>query len=259
MPGFARKEAQALAIALGLLTRIPVPVRGEVGAATLGRSLHWYPAAGLVIGLVLALLAALLPGDHLLEAVLITTTWLALTGALHLDGLADCADAWVGGMGDRARTLAIMKDPACGPMGVAVIAVALLFKVAALDSLLAVTPGVFWWLIPVLARTALPLAFISLPYVREGGMGDGLARNVSRPGLALAVLLVLGTLAPCLLLLLLGLWLAVAVTVFALWRRAMIQRLGGFTGDGAGALVELMEVVLLVATALFVQAQSVAP
>jgi len=212
-----------------------------------------------VIGLVLALLAALLPGDHLLEAVLITTTWLALTGALHLDGLADCADAWVGGMGDRARTLAIMKDPACGPMGVAVIAVALLFKVAALDSLLAVTPGVFWWLIPVLARTALPLAFISLPYVREGGMGDGLARNVSRPGLALAVLLVLGTLAPCLLLLLLGLWLAVAVTVFALWRRAMIQRLGGFTGDGAGALVELMEVVLLVATALFVQAQSVAP
>src|SRR5690606_39699809 len=68
----AKQEAQALAIALGLLTRIPVRVRGgasgEVGAATLGRSLHWYPAAGLVIGLILTLLAALLPGDFLLNA-----------------------------------------------------------------------------------------------------------------------------------------------------------------------------------------------
>lgn len=264
MPEFARKEAQALAIALGLLTRIPVPVRGEVSAATLGRSLHWYPAVGLVIGLILALLAALLPGDHLLNSVLlnaalITTAWLALTGALHLDGLADCADAWVGGMGDRARTLAIMKDPACGPIGVVAIVVLLLVKVAALDTLLTGTFGVFWWLIPVLARTVLPLAFISLPYVREGGMGDGLARNASRPGLILAVLLVLGILALCLPVLLLGLWLAVAVAVFTLWRRAMIQRLAGFTGDGAGALVELLEVALLVATALFIQIQGLAP
>ncbi|MEA3301199.1 MAG: adenosylcobinamide-GDP ribazoletransferase [Pseudomonadota bacterium] len=265
----AKQEAQALAIALGLLTRIPVRVRGgasgEVGAATLGRSLHWYPAAGLVIGLILTLLAALLPGDFLLNAkplnslllnaALITTAWLALTGALHLDGLADCADAWVGGMGDRARTLAIMKDPACGPIGVVAIVMVLLVKVAALDTLLTGASGIFWWLIPVLARTVLPLAFVSLPYVREGGMGDGLARNASRPGLILAVLLVLGLLALCLPLLLLCLWLAVAVAVFALWRRAMIQRLGGFTGDGAGALVELLEVALLVATALFVQTQ----
>lgn len=249
----AKQEAQALAIALGLLTRIPVKIKAEVGAATLGRSLHWYPATGLAIGLLLAALALLLPSDHLLNAVLITLAWLTLTGALHLDGLADCADAWVGGMGDRARTLAIMKDPACGPIGVAAIVVVLLLKVAALDSLLAGASGIFWWLIPVLARTALPLAFVSLPYVREGGMGDGLARNASKPGLALAALLVLGTLALCLPLLLLCLWLAVALAVFALWRRAMIRRLGGFTGDGAGALVELLEVALLVATALFFQ------
>lgn len=254
----AKQEAQALAIALGLLTRIPVKIKAEVGATTLGRSLHWYPAAGLAIGLLLTALALLLPSDHLLNAALlnaalIITLWIALTGALHLDGLADCADAWVGGMGDRARTLAIMKDPACGPMGVAAIIVVLLLKVAALDSLLTGASGIFWWLIPVLARTVLPLAFVSLPYVREGGMGDGLARNTSKPGLTLAVLLVLVLLALCLPLLLLCLWLAVAGAVFALWRRAMIQRLGGFTGDGAGALVELLEVALLVATALFFQ------
>ncbi len=50
-------------------------------------------------------------------AVLVLAVWVGLTGALHLDGLADSADAWLGGYGDRARTLAIMKDPYCGPAG----------------------------------------------------------------------------------------------------------------------------------------------
>jgi len=243
-----------LGVALGLLTRIPVRLRGEINAATLGRSLHWYPMAGLAIALPLMLLASLLPAADLLAAVLITAVWVAITGALHLDGLADCADAWIGGMGDRERTLAIMKDPACGPMGVTAIALVLLLKVAALATLLAYPAAIPWWLIPVVARTVLPLVFISLPYVRQGGMGDGLASNASKPGLALAVMLVLAVLALWLPLQFLCLWLVVAVAVFALWRHAVVKRLGGFTGDCAGALVELLEVALLVASALLVKA-----
>lgn len=49
-----------------------------------------------------------------------------ITGGLHLDGLADTADAWVGGQGDRDRTLAIMKDPRSGPIAIAVIVLLLL-------------------------------------------------------------------------------------------------------------------------------------
>ena len=60
---------------------------------------------------------------------------IALTGGLHLDGLADSADAWVGGFGDRARTLEIMKDPRSGPAGVTAIVSLLLLKCAALASL----------------------------------------------------------------------------------------------------------------------------
>jgi len=258
-----REEGLALVVAIGLLTRIPVPRIGEVGPAVLGRSLHWYPVAGLIIGLILVLTVALvpghfLPGNGLLVAALTVTLWVALTGALHLDGLADCADAWVGGMGDRKRTLAIMKDPACGPMGVTAVVLTLLLKVAALETLLTHPAAGWWWLAPVAARAMLSLAFITLPYVRAGGMGDGLGANASRPGLTLATLLVLTLLALGLSTTLWWLWLTLTVVLFALWRLAVLRRLGGFTGDCAGALVELLEVALLVFAALFLTATSVA-
>lgn len=258
-----REEGRALTVALGLLTRIPMPYIGEASQQTLGRSLHWYPAAGLVIGLALALFTALLPGptlpsQALLGATLAVTLWVALTGALHLDGLADCADAWVGGMGDRERTLAIMKDPACGPIGVTAVVLVLLLKAAALVTLLSHSTTVCWWLAPMAARTALPLAFVTLSYVRPTGMGAGLAANASPLGLTLAALLVLGLLALGLPTALWWLWLALAAGLFAVWRRGVQQRLGGFTGDCAGALVELLEVALLVSAALFLTTASAA-
>ncbi|MCK9468299.1 MAG: adenosylcobinamide-GDP ribazoletransferase, partial [Porticoccaceae bacterium] len=69
-----REEGRALTVALGLLTRIPMPYIGEASQQTLGRSLHWYPAAGLVIGLALALFTALLPGPTLPSQALLGAT-----------------------------------------------------------------------------------------------------------------------------------------------------------------------------------------
>lgn len=248
------REGRALVVALGLLTRVPMRIQGNVDARTLGYSLHWYPAAGLLIGLSLALLGTVVTG--LLGAVLIVAVWVALTGALHLDGLADCADAWVGGMGDRERTLAIMKDPACGPMGVSAVVLVLLLKMAALETLLTHSGPMAagWWLAPMLARALVPLAFLSLPYVRQGGMGDGLAAQASRTGIALAVLATVGLLAWCTTVMWCALWLLVAAALFVGWRRTVRRRLGGFTGDCAGALVELAETALLVTSALIIAA-----
>ncbi|WP_173644308.1 adenosylcobinamide-GDP ribazoletransferase, partial [Xanthomonas citri] len=93
----------------------------------------------------------------LLGAALLLSAWVWLTGALHLDGLADTTDAWVGGMGERRRTLAIMKDPASGPMAVTAVVLVLLLKCAALASLLAQAPTTLW-LAPLLARSALVAA-----------------------------------------------------------------------------------------------------
>ena len=112
---------RGLLAAVGFLTRVPVPPRVFADSAARGRSLPWYPLVGLLIGAVLCALDAVLPATRaLLGAALVLLAWAWLTGALHLDGLADMADAWVGGMAgnadtSRARTLEIMKDPRSGP------------------------------------------------------------------------------------------------------------------------------------------------
>ena len=105
-----------LLIALQFLTRLPVRLPGMPEPQQIGRSLLFYPLVGLLLGLALLALEWVL-GDTstLLEAALLLAAWVALSGGLHLDGLADTADAWVGGYGDRERTLAIMKDPRSGP------------------------------------------------------------------------------------------------------------------------------------------------
>ena len=115
-------------IALQFLTVIPIQLSRVPNQEENARSVLCYPLIGLLIGLILYSLSWLLsPVPHLLSATLILIIWIWLTGGLHLDGLADTADAWVGGFGDKQRTLEIMKDPSCGPIGVlSLIAVCLL-------------------------------------------------------------------------------------------------------------------------------------
>lgn len=232
-----------LLVALGFLTRIPVPARVFDDARAQRTSLAWYPMVGLVVGALLTGLFLLLPREHaLLSAALTLLAWVALTGGLHLDGLADSADAWVGGFGDRARTLQIMKDPRSGPAGVTAIVLLLLLKCAALTSLPLENAG-WLWLSPLLARSALTAAFVTTPYVRSGGLGSAL-KDAPRGACVLALL---GVVAACIACGLRGLCaLAASVVVFALWRRTCLRRLGGFTGDTAGALAELVEVSVLV-------------
>jgi len=235
---------RGLLVAIGFLTRIPVPhaVFGDADARA--RSLPWYPLVGVLIGALLYLLAWAIHGwPPLLSAAVILAAWVALTGALHLDGLADSADAWVGGIGDRARTLAIMKDPNCGPMGVVALVLALLLKFAALASAPA-WPGLL--LAPLLARAALVAAFLFVPYVRAGGLGEGLAGSSRTINLVVLMLVAAGSacagrrgIASLL----------VAIALFALWRRACLRRLGGMTGDTCGALAELTEAAVLLAAA----------
>lgn len=238
---------KALLVALGFLTRIPVPASAFADARARRNALAWYPLVGLLIGALLAGAHALLATQPpLLQAALLLALWVGITGAMHLDGLADSADAWVGGMGDRQKTLAIMKDPRSGPVAVVAVVMVLLVKFAALASL----PPMAWpvlLLAPLLARTVVVLAFVTSPYVREAGMGSAM-REAPR-GAAWGALLfaglatvVMGTPG--------GVAAVMAMTVFALWLHAVGKRLGGFTGDLAGALVELVEVSVLVSVVL---------
>ncbi|MEA9556806.1 adenosylcobinamide-GDP ribazoletransferase [Xanthomonas nasturtii] len=238
-----------LLAAIGFLTRIPVPGAVFARAGVQTRSLPWYPAVGLLLGGVLCGLAwCLRDVAPLLGAALLLSAWTWLTGALHLDGLADMTDAWVGGMGDRARTLAIMKDPTSGPMAVTAVVLVLLLKCAALATLLPHAPGALW-LAPLLSRAAVVAAFLTTPYVRAVGIGSAL---VAAPRTSLWLALILATMV-CIAagMAIAALCLGTAAVVFVLWRRACMQRLDGMTGDTCGALVELTETAVLVMLAVW--------
>lgn len=239
-----------LLIALQFLTRFPVPKVNDVDNRNAGRSLLYYPVVGLLIGLLLAAVYWVLDGaSDRLAAALLLFIWVLITGGLHLDGLADSADAWVGGLGDRERTLTIMKDPYCGPAAVVALVMVLIIKLTALEALVAAGDWMALVMAPVLARTGLPVLFLTTPYLRANGLGSALAEHLPRVAVApvvvttaVAMLLISGTQ---------GLWLVItAITVFAVLRGLMMSRIGGTTGDTAGAAVELTETALLIVAAV---------
>jgi len=237
------KLLQPLFIALQFLTILPVKVTEPLDNKQLGQSLLFYPVVGLFIAVALIILASLLSSQaSFVSAILVLIIWTALTGGLHLDGLADSADAWLGGLGDKEKTLAIMKDPASGPIAVALLILVLLTKLIMLSELLAEQNYLAIILATTLARTALPLLFLTTPYVRKQGIAELLIQYQPRVAtkyvvLAVAVLSVL----------LGGFWLLlVAFGVFLVLRYVMQQRLNGTTGDTAGAMVELLETAILI-------------
>lgn len=241
---------QSFLIALQFLTVVPVAIRGQPDPDTTARSLLFYPAVGLLIGLTLVFViwgCGDTPGQ--LTAALVLVVWSFTTGALHLDGLADSADAWVGGVGDRVKTLAIMKDPCCGPMGVVALALVLLCKYTALEQLIANGSWTTIALIPVLGRTAPLLLFLTTPYVRPTGLGSVLTKHLRRPACLLVAVVCLASVT-----VLMGevaVWvLMTAVGIFLVLRMLMLRRIGGATGDTTGALIELIEAGALVTAVL---------
>jgi adenosylcobinamide-GDP ribazoletransferase len=237
-------------IALQFLSSLPIRLPGMPAPQELGRSLLFYPLVGLLFGGILSALNWLMLGTPLLlHAALLLTAWVLLSGALHLDGLADSADAWLGGFGDRERTLTIMKDPRSGPIAVVTLVLVLLLKFAALLALIEQQHGVALIIVPLLGRSALLGLFLTTPYVRAGGLGQALADHLPRSA-GKQVLAVSGL--ACVLVAGLDGFFAVvlAVVLFVWLRRVMLRRLGGTTGDTAGALLELLEVAMLVGLAL---------
>jgi len=250
--GFTR-QGRALLLALQFLTVIPIKGSETLDKKALGLSLLYYPLIGLLLGLLLISVAwfASWLFSPLLAATLVVAAWVLLTGALHIDGLADCADAWVGGFGNRERTLRLMKDPTSGPVAVAVVVLLLLVKVAAVYEVLSppaadassLSP---WWALlmaPVMGRLCLLSLLLTTPYVREAGLGEALSQHFPRRAAYCLCLLFGGLL---LLAGVVGLAVLLAV-VLLLWllRQQMLKRLGGCTGDTLGATTELVEAGVL--------------
>ncbi|TFH81492.1 adenosylcobinamide-GDP ribazoletransferase [Pseudomonas kribbensis] len=242
---------QPLWIALQFLSSLPIRLPGMPAPEELGRSLLFYPLVGLLFGVILwALNIALAGAPLLLHAALLLTVWVLLSGALHLDGLADSADAWLGGFGDRERTLTIMKDPRSGPIAVVTLVLVLLLKYAALLALIEEQQSMALIIVPLIGRAALLGLFLTTTYVRAGGLGQALADHLPRK-MGWQVLVVSAAVCALIAGFNAVVALLLAVVVFIWLRHLMVRRLGGTTGDTAGALLELLEMSVLVGLALF--------
>jgi adenosylcobinamide-GDP ribazoletransferase len=236
-------------IALQFLTTVPVVFKHIPDDRETGYSLVFYPLIGLFLGLTLTGFAMMVSGLSLpLQAALLLTVWVVLTGALHLDGLADSADAWMAGLGDKEKTLTIMKDPRCGSIAVVVLVLLLLLKFSALYAVLEGSSLAILAVAPMLARTFLVILLLTTPYVRPSGLGSVLVSYCPKVLCWLVVSLGLTTTGMIFNhnFIAIVTVLSVSLICFLLLRYLMLKRIGGTTGDTAGAMVELLEWVILI-------------
>ena len=241
---------KAFFAAVRFLTIAPVPTSWAGGEEELARSVPFFPAVGLLIGVVAGALAIdliqVLP--PLPACVLVLIALVAASGALHMDGLSDTADGFFSSR-PRERILEIMRDSRTGAMGVIAIVSVLLLKFAALASL----PPSAWWravlIAAVAGRCSLVFMMMLLPYVRpEGGLGSVFYRK--RPAFASLVALVMLAGTAWFALRLAGMVATGAAVLMTLLFAAQCKRkIGGATGDTLGAACELSEVATLLTLA----------
>ena len=234
--------------ATAFFTRLPVNPE-PAGEWRLADSAWAFPLVGAGIGgaAALALLLAQLIGLPGWPAALLSVlAGIALTGALHEDGLADTADGFCGGR-DREEKLAILRDSRQGTYGVLAIVLSVLLRTAALAGIGDVIhAGLALVAAHAASRAALPAAMIGLAPARRDGLG-AMAGTPRAGGVIAAALIgsatalaalgpVRGAIALCL----------AGVMVFATVELARRQ-IGGHTGDVLGAFQQLGEIVILLA------------
>ena len=216
------------------------------GAAPDPKAVAWFPIVGVAMGAGLGLLWT--AGDELwtpaLVAALVVAADLAVTGLLHLDGLADSADGLLPHL-DRERRLAVMAAPDTGAFAVGVVGATLLVRFAALatgEPAVAV-PAALW----CASRTVMAATIASVPYARGEGMASGFRGARPAPALAIgtAIVAALALSDPARIAASVGVAVVAGAAVVALARR----RLGGYTGDVLGAAGVVGETVGLVVAA----------
>lgn len=237
-----------LLIAFDLLTTLPFPESKDWQDGDSGRSAGWFSLVGLCVGVCVAGAFALLQMyfSHIVSAALSLALWVALTGGLHLDGLADCFDGMFHASNSEHR-LQIMKDPHTGTFGVVGLILVLLVKFSTLSSLSLVRAMGAILLSTSFGRWCILLAG-KQPLARPEGLGADFASGLRTQSIVLGSLIPLGLVVWLKGTGLLAVGLGLIVTVLILV--AAKRNLGGITGDVLGMVVELVEAVVLLAFSL---------
>ena len=223
--------------AMALLSRVPLPPVGDFRAALIARSVWSWPLVGLVLaGLALlpAMLVDFLTGNPLVYAIFAIAAMVLLSGAMHEDGIADCADGFGGGM-DRDRKLEIMRDSTVGTYAVVMLILTLGLRLVLITAAADIgQAGILFLIMAVISRAAMPVVMRILPPARDNGLGKGAGRPGWLPvligfAIASAIVLVLGGIS--------AMFAVIVGVMIAILIVAMVARsqIGGQTGDVLGA------------------------
>jgi len=237
-----REEFESFVAALRFFTRLKLPGRTGHGSVALERAIRYFPATGLIIGGIAALVFAATtffwPKPLAVLAAIAVVIY--LTGALHEDGWSDMVDGFGGGQ-DREKTLAIMRDSCVGSFGAVALIVLLLARFMALVEMDALQVPLGLIAGHAVSRLCATFVLSALDYARPEGKAKPFSNRLGRGELAFAAL--------CALLPLLfmsprqsipGVLLALAATF---WLAHLFKRrIGGYTGDCLGATQQLAEV-----------------
>ncbi len=231
-----------IALALVLLTRLPLPRLSQGHFERQSRAVWAFPLAGLAISLPACLLAlsaltlGLSPG---IAAGMFLLVQVLLTGAMHEDGLADCADGFWGGF-TPGRRLEIMKDSQIGSYGVLALIFGLGLRWQALALLLDIGAGWSLLSLAMLSRAMMPVLMRWLPNARQSGLSQSVGRPTRRAislGLGLGLALSLP---------LLGIASLAIVAVLSMMTLGLAllarSKIGGQTGDVLGACQQICEI-----------------
>lgn len=232
-------------IALQFLTILPIKIKSEMKKEDFGRSLVYFPIIGTLIGLALCMVASLsgfLPNP--VTGALIVMASIAITGGIHLDGLADTCDGFYGPR-PKEKILEIMRDSRIGVMGVAGVVSLLLLKFTLIVSMPKDILLKSLLMMAVFGRWSQVLACFTSQYARQEGRGRNFVEYVTIREFLIASVFTVG-----LSVLLLGLkgilflvLSSLSVFIFIWYAK---KKIGGMTGDTIGAVNELAESSMLI-------------
>ena len=241
-----KAELPAFLLALQFLTRLRLPIEVEYAPDAMRDSPRWYPAVGVVVGVVTGVIywgaAGLL--TSVLAAIVATAAGVILTGALHEDGFADACDG-LGGSRPRERVLEIMRDSRIGTYGVLGLGLMMAGKVATLAALPVVAVPFVLIAGHATSRASVLWVMASSDYVRDQGAGSAVAGGLNQRTMATALAVTGLALLPLLFalpLMALVLGLCGLVAGHFAMRHRFEARLGGYTGDCLGAVQQCSEI-----------------
>ena len=231
-------------VALSFLTRIPVRHKHE---PSIGLAAPWFPIVGVVVGAIVGGVAWGVSNltTPLVGAAVAVLVGVLITGAFHEDGLADIADAFVGGWSTEDRLL-ILKDPLHGSYGVAAMCGTIVLRVCALS---AIAPNqMFTAAIAAhcFARAGALALMLTTSLARHEGLGSDYVKSLRRSPTIISLLVSL-----FLVIFLIGVW-SIAVIVATIAGAMTIRwwskkKIGGITGDVLGAAEQVSETLILIA------------